>query len=119
MPTAYIYYGHSSLALVIFVGLIVLRMVSAQRRRSGSRPQRPRQAPPAPVSGFTAGTPASPSGPVPPPAPPAGAPTDTGTAAAWMRDPFFRHEHRWWSGSAWTEHVSDDGVASVDPPPAP
>ena len=33
----------------------------------------------------------------------------------WAPDPHRRHELRWWDGSAWTEHVSDGGVASVDP----
>jgi uncharacterized RDD family membrane protein YckC len=38
--------------------------------------------------------------------------------AAWYTDPFGRHEHRYWSGSAWTEHVADRGQQSADPPPA-
>lgn len=34
---------------------------------------------------------------------------------AWHPDPTGRHDHRWWDGSQWTEHVADAGVASVDP----
>jgi uncharacterized RDD family membrane protein YckC len=37
--------------------------------------------------------------------------------AAWYLDPSGRHEHRYWSGSAWTEHVADGGQPSVDPLP--
>jgi uncharacterized RDD family membrane protein YckC len=42
------------------------------------------------------------------------------TPAAWYADPSGRHEHRYWSGSGWTEHVADHGQQSVDPlaPPA-
>jgi hypothetical protein len=29
--------------------------------------------------------------------------------AAWMSDPSGEHRLRWWNGSAWTEHVNDDG----------
>ena len=39
-------------------------------------------------------------------------------AAAWYADPSRRHEVRYWNGEAWTEHVADNGVASVDPVPA-
>lgn len=35
--------------------------------------------------------------------------------AAWLSDPTERHEHRYWNGSSWTEHVSDGGAASLDP----
>lgn len=38
--------------------------------------------------------------------------------AAWYADPTGRHEHRYWSGNAWTEHVADRGQQSTDPPPA-
>ena len=31
--------------------------------------------------------------------------TFTGTAPGWFTDPFVRHEQRYWSGTAWTEHV--------------
>lgn len=32
----------------------------------------------------------------------------------WHPDPYRRHEFRWWDGTAWTDHVSDAGVASLD-----
>jgi hypothetical protein len=41
----------------------------------------------------------------------------TGIAAGWLIDPTGRHEQRYWSGSAWTEHVMDGGVPATDPPP--
>ena len=59
------------------------------------------------------------------PAPVAGAPVTqptpgfTGTASGWFVDPFVRHEQRYWSGTAWTEHVLDGGTPSLDPPPPP
>lgn len=35
--------------------------------------------------------------------------------AGWLADPTGRHELRYWDASVWTQHVSDNGVASVDP----
>ena len=40
------------------------------------------------------------------------APTAPG---AWYPDPRGRHELRWWSGSEWTDRVSDAGREGVDP----
>jgi hypothetical protein len=37
--------------------------------------------------------------------------------AAWHPDPTGAHDHRWWDGERWTEHVADAGVAAVDPLP--
>lgn len=38
----------------------------------------------------------------------------------WLPDPTGRHDHRYWDGAAWTEHVADAGVAGNDPyDPAP
>jgi hypothetical protein len=37
------------------------------------------------------------------------------TAPGWHPDPYRRHELRWWDGTTWTEHVSDQGRAGVDP----
>ena len=40
--------------------------------------------------------------------------------ADWYPDPGGRHQVRYWDGSSWTDHVTDDGVQSVDPlPPVP
>lgn len=33
----------------------------------------------------------------------------------WRADPSGRHEFRYWNGTQWTENVSDQGRASVDP----
>lgn len=100
------------------VGLVVvmgLRMYSSQRRRQGrtgmpggagftSQGQRSNQT--APPSNASAGTSTTSAG-------------SSGTAPGWFVDPFVRHEQRYWSGTAWTEHVTDNGSPSVDPPPAP
>ncbi|WP_394553369.1 phospholipid scramblase-related protein [Agromyces sp. MMS24-JH15] len=45
------------------------------------------------------------------------------TPAGWFPDPFGRHEHRYWNGTQWTEHVGSQGRQLVDAPvvapPAP
>jgi hypothetical protein len=33
--------------------------------------------------------------------------------ASWLPDPGGTHELRYWDGTAWTEHVSDQGVTGV------
>jgi len=38
--------------------------------------------------------------------------------ASWLPDPTGAHELRYWNGSAWTEHVSDQGTTGQDPVPA-
>lgn len=40
-------------------------------------------------------------------------------AAGWLADPAGAHELRYWDGAAWTDHVSDQGVAGVEPPAGP
>lgn len=42
------------------------------------------------------------------------------TSASWQPDPTGRNQFRWWDGASWTDHVSNNGAASVDPlqPPA-
>lgn len=35
--------------------------------------------------------------------------------ASWQPDPRGRHEYRYWDGTAWTDHVSDQGNVSQDP----
>jgi hypothetical protein len=42
-------------------------------------------------------------------------PTSTLVPAQWYPDPSGRHELRYWEGSRWTGHVSDQGVTSLDP----
>lgn len=36
-------------------------------------------------------------------------------AAQWHPDPLGRHEMRYWNGTAWTDNISDEGVAGTDP----
>ena len=55
-------------------------------------------------------------GPMPPTRSP-GEVAFTGIAPGWLTDPSGRHEKRYWSGSEWTEHVTDGGVPDSDPPP--
>ncbi len=37
----------------------------------------------------------------------------------WLDDPTRRYRKRWHDGTAWTEFVTDDGPASIDPIGAP
>ena len=39
------------------------------------------------------------------------------TPANWYPDPTQRHQMRYWDGTAWTAHVSDNGVTGNDPMP--
>jgi Protein of unknown function (DUF2510) len=48
-------------------------------------------------------------------APIAAAPTPLTPAAGWYPDPSGRHQHRWWSGSEWSDQVVDDGFGRADP----
>jgi hypothetical protein len=41
------------------------------------------------------------------------------TGASWQRDPSGRHQHRYWDGARWTDHVADNGVTGIDPILAP
>jgi hypothetical protein len=45
-------------------------------------------------------------------------PTVQGSAAlaGWHPDPSGRHQLRYWSGTEWTDQVTDNGVPSTDPP---
>jgi Protein of unknown function (DUF2510) len=59
----------------------------------------------------------------PPPYPTAGGPalgpsetTSSQVPPSWQGDPTGRHELRYWDGTTWTEHVSDGGQQSTDPP---
>ncbi len=40
----------------------------------------------------------------------------TGHAPNWYPDPWGRHEHRYYDGQSWTEHVASHGRQSVDAP---
>jgi len=108
--------GTSWVAIIPFLVVVAVRMLSSQRRRQGGRPGVP-----GPARGFTA------TGPPTATRPPnddastsqTTAPSFTGTAPGWFVDPFVRHEQRYWSGTGWTEHVMDGGVPATDPPPPP
>ncbi len=39
--------------------------------------------------------------------------------ADWYPDPSGRHEHRYWDGTGWTEHVASHGRQGTDPDPTP
>ncbi len=41
------------------------------------------------------------------------------TPPGWYPDPMGRHEHRWYDGTAWTDHVASGGSQSLDPVQAP
>ena len=34
--------------------------------------------------------------------------------ASWYPDPAGRHQYRYWDGTAWTAHASDNGVVATD-----
>jgi hypothetical protein len=106
-------YGHGSLiSVVVLAGVFLIRYLGSQRRRGG-----PPVGSRGPRSQFTNTDPR-----VPAPPPTAEPPTTGGSGglpAGWFRDPFVRHDQRFWSGTEWTDHVTDDGVPSTDPPPTP
>src|SRR5580704_7428775 len=106
------FYGHESwIAVVIFGGLFAMRMLSSQRQRRGYG-RGPVSRSPFPSAGFQApraGSTVQSPGP--------GATSFTAIAPGWLADPVAKHDHRYWSGTHWTEHVSDDGVPGTDPPP--
>lgn len=37
------------------------------------------------------------------------------TPANWYPDPMKRHQLRYWDGTAWTDHVSNNGITATDP----
>jgi hypothetical protein len=104
------FYGHgSSIALVVFFGFFAMRALSSQRRRRGQQRSSP------PTSSFTDPTFLSQASDAADGS--SSEVTFTGIAPGWLTDPSGRHEQRYWSGSEWTEHVTDGGVPGTDPPP--
>jgi hypothetical protein len=71
--------------------------------------------PPSPTTYPTAGPPVYPG--AGPPAYPTGPPIYPTAAPppGWHPDPSGRHQHRYWDGARWTEHISNGGVAGTDP----
>jgi hypothetical protein len=107
------YYGHGGwIAIAVFAGLFALRAFSSQRRTGGPNSTRSftdtgrnrshGAAPPATYQQETSYQQDT---------------TKTGDAPGWFTDPFGKHTQRYWSGTAWTEQVTDDGAPSTDPPP--
>jgi len=109
-------YGHASwISVVVLVGVFLMRYLGSQRRRG--RPPVGSRGPSSPFTADGLRDPASTS-PTAPPATSDGV-HPGGMPAGWFRDPFVTHEQRFWSGAEWSDHVMDDGVPSVDPPPSP
>jgi Protein of unknown function (DUF2510) len=106
------YYGHASwIALLVFGATFLLRALSRRRRRGpGGTRMAGRSLSGGGPRGAAGGRTASSS---------AGVPDSTGTPPGWFTDPFLKHQQRYWSGSGWTEHVTDDGIPGTDPPPVP
>jgi hypothetical protein len=116
------YYGHGSwVAVLIFVGFFIVRYFNSQRRRGGGGqfPGYGGRPGPGRHPQGSAFTPTGSQATAAPPVAPGSADqprTGSGTAPGWFTDPFFRHGQRYWSGTEWTEHVTDDGVPGIDPP---
>jgi len=108
------YYGHGSwIVPLVFVALFALRALSSRRRRDAQR--RPEVFTPS----FTRPDPrGSTEGPATQPSDTTGM-SHTGIPAGWLVDPSGRHDQRYWSGSDWTDHVTDGGVPGTDPLPHP
>jgi hypothetical protein len=116
MMMSYIYAGYGSGTFVlVLVAVMVVRLIVTRSRRGqgmgtgsafGPRRYRPPYAP---------GAPPPPSGA--PVAPGGAAGAGHGIAPGWLPDPSGRFDLRYWSGAAWTEHVTKGGVPSTDPPP--
>ncbi len=131
-------YGHGSSIFVIFIlAVFVLRMVMSRRNRTpGGGPHRGGGGPygggpygggPPPINHDTS-TSSTPTTTTADPDLRSGGDADrtpaprsvfgqSGIPAGWMPDPSGKHQQRYWSGTAWTEHVVTDGVPGTDPLP--
>jgi hypothetical protein len=128
--------------LVVFLGLVAgvialavlnsdarRRLAAANAELSHLRPEYARlhqwmagAATPSASPGSSSGPSSAPSAANSPAAHPATQPTaqPTGRAAPtvppqWSPDPSGRHQLRYWDGTAWSHHVADGGLASIDP----
>ena len=90
---------------ILYLALARPRLRAAERAITGPGPWQPRPWAPGHPSPSPASTPAQGEQWAPP-----GAPT-----FGWYPDPSAHHQMRYWDGTHWTEHVSDDGVQSSDP----
>jgi hypothetical protein len=87
---------------------------SAGASAPGSTAEAPPAYPPTHAAGATAsGDRAAAEGPPPYP----GTVAESSPPFGWYPDPSHAHELRYWDGRSWTEHVSDAGTQSTDPPP--
>ena len=122
-----VYYGHASwIALVIFGGMFAIRYLSSQRRRDQQQGRGHPHGDPGTSSSFTGPGRRGPGSGEASADPRSTASTgsastgSSGTAPGWFADPFVKHDQRYWSGTEWTEHVTDGGVPGTDPlPPRP
>ena len=94
--------------LSVIVGILYLalarpRLRAAERAVTGPNPWQRYPSDPQPQPSATKAT--TPAEHWAPP----GAPT-----FGWYPDPSARHQMRYWDGTRWTEHVSDDGLQSSD-----
>ncbi len=89
----------------LLMGRHLYRWLRRRSRRRAPQIARKREARARRVAAAPKARAASPSTPPPPPP----------TPATWTPDPSGRHQLRYWSGTAWTEHVSDNGAVSTDP----
>lgn len=72
--------------------------------------------PPAPSDAIAAAYGATAvAGPAPTSAPAVPAAPAPAPPPGWHPDPAGRHDHRWWDGTTWTDHVSDAGTPGTDP----
>jgi hypothetical protein len=109
-----VYYGHGSWTiLVVFGALFVFRALSSRRRRGAQRQ------PQSSTNSFTGTDLRGPTGSRAAGSSGTGGTSFTGIAPGWLADPTGKHDQRYWSGTDWTEHVTDDGVPGTDPPPEP
>ena len=44
-----------------------------------------------------------------------GPPVPGAARPGWHPDPVGRHQHRYWDGTEWTEHIANNGASGVDP----
>jgi hypothetical protein len=81
----------------------------------GGPPRYPGEGPPPYPGAAPAPAPVPRYAPQPSPYVP-GPPVSEAPPFGWYPDPSGRHEQRYWDGTRWTEHVSDAGQQSTDPP---